>query len=59
VDDYTDKRVAVLGTGSSAIQIVPQVQKGLSQVLLQIRSLVNKNIVAKHLKYFMRYILTP
>ncbi|KAH7377421.1 cyclohexanone monooxygenase [Cadophora sp. MPI-SDFR-AT-0126] len=27
VDDYTDKRIAVLGTGSSAIQIIPQVQK--------------------------------
>lgn len=30
IDDVhcTDKRVAVLGTGSSAIQIVPQIQKG-------------------------------
>ena len=26
--DYKDKRVAVIGTGSSAIQIIPQVQKG-------------------------------
>ncbi|OJJ01771.1 hypothetical protein ASPVEDRAFT_192049 [Aspergillus versicolor CBS 583.65] len=30
--DYTGKRVAVLGTGSSAIQIIPQVQKVASQV---------------------------
>ncbi|KAI1857254.1 uncharacterized protein JN550_013337 [Neoarthrinium moseri] len=30
--DYTDKKVAVLGTGSSAIQILPQVQKTASHV---------------------------
>lgn len=28
---YNEKRIAVIGTGSSAIQIVPQMQKGESQ----------------------------
>lgn len=30
--DLKDKTVAILGTGSSAVQILPQVQKGRSQI---------------------------
>ena len=36
--DYTDKRVAVIGTGSSAIQIIPQVQKSANKVTAFMRS---------------------
>ena len=36
--DWTGKRVAVIGNGSSAIQIVPQVQKKAAQVTNYIRS---------------------
>lgn len=30
--DLKDKKVALLGTGSSAVQILPQVQKGQFQI---------------------------
>ncbi|KAH0847215.1 hypothetical protein AYO21_02604 [Fonsecaea monophora] len=36
--DYTDKTVAVIGTGSSAIQIVPQVQKKAKHLTTFMRS---------------------
>ena len=36
--DYTDKTVAVIGTGSSAIQIVPQVQKKAKHLTAFMRS---------------------
>ncbi|KIW94319.1 uncharacterized protein Z519_05635 [Cladophialophora bantiana CBS 173.52] len=36
--DYTDKTVAVIGTGSSAIQIVPQVQKKAKHLITFMRS---------------------
>ncbi|ETI20637.1 hypothetical protein G647_06979 [Cladophialophora carrionii CBS 160.54] len=36
--DYADKRVAVIGTGSSAIQIIPQVQKTAKKVTAFMRS---------------------
>lgn len=36
--DLKDKRVAVIGTGSSAIQIVPQVQKVARHVVSFMRS---------------------
>ena len=36
--DYADKTVAVIGTGSSAIQIVPQVQKKAKHVTAFMRS---------------------
>lgn len=36
--DYAGKRIAVLGTGSSSIQIVPQMQKVATEVKAFIRS---------------------
>jgi cation diffusion facilitator CzcD-associated flavoprotein CzcO len=36
--DYTDKTVAVIGTGSSAIQIIPQVQKKAKHLTAFMRS---------------------
>lgn len=36
--DYSDKKVAVIGTGSSAIQIIPQVQKTAKKVTAFMRS---------------------
>ncbi|KAH0829681.1 putative sterigmatocystin biosynthesis monooxygenase stcW [Fonsecaea pedrosoi] len=36
--DYRDKKVAIIGTGSSAIQILPELQKSAAQVVTFMRS---------------------
>ncbi|RKK26698.1 hypothetical protein BFJ66_g16521 [Fusarium oxysporum f. sp. cepae] len=59
--DYTNKRVAVLGNGSSAIQIIPQVQKGTvddtvdaTASAIGSKQRTDHSSVASKLKCFMR-----
>lgn len=50
--DWTGKKVAVIGNGSSAIQIVPQLQKDAGQLTNYIRSptWISTNFAAKFTK---------
>lgn len=53
--EWKDKTVAVIGTGSSAIQIVPQIQKSRLSSCLGILILIAKLLLAAaHLTSFMR-----
>ena len=51
---FKDKKVAIIGCGSSAIQIVPQIQPGMSGSLKDKRPSADDLMVVKHLTSFNR-----
>ena len=52
--DTSGKKVAVIGSGSSSIQLVPNLAKGQSCVVFTFRTTKSKNTGAEHLTVFMR-----